>query len=315
MIDLDLRKALLGNLSDCSAGSTIIVGCSGGADSVALVKATVHVANELQLHLTVVIIDHQLQTDSHKVAEAAKELVLKLGATDVDIVAVEVKLGPGSGGIESAARDSRRSVFAEYAQRLGVKAVLLGHTLEDQAETVLLGLARGSGARSLSGTRAIDDLYRRPFLALSREHVRSTVSDLATYEDPHNSNVDFARVRVREIVLPTLERELGPGIARALVRTADMLRDDADALDSFTLDSYAWVGPNIEGLSALSSAIRTRLIRKLAIEAGCVVNDLTREHVLAVDALVTDWHGQGPLNMPGGVNVEREHGRLKFYKP
>jgi tRNA(Ile)-lysidine synthase len=163
--------------------------------------------------------------------------------------------------------------------------------------------------------RAIDDLYRRPFLAISREHVRSTVSDLPTYEDPHNSNIDFARVRVRDVVLPTLERELGPGIARALVRTSDMLRDDADALDRFTLDSYAWVGANIEGLSELSSAIRTRLIRKLAIEAGCVVNDLTREHVLAIDALITAWHGQGPLNMPGGVNVEREHGRLKFYKP
>lgn len=315
MIDLDLRKALLDNLSDCSAGSKIIVGCSGGADSVALVKATAHVANELHLDLRVVIIDHQLQTDSKQVAEAAKELVLTLGVKDVDIVAVEVKLGPGAGGLESAARDARRRVFAEYAQRLGIKAVLLGHTLEDQAETVLLGLARGSGARSLSGMRAIDDLYRRPFLAISREHVRSTVSDLPTYEDPHNSNIDFARVRVRDVVLPTLERELGPGIARALVRTSDMLRDDADALDRFTLDSYAWVGANIEGLSELSSAIRTRLIRKLAIEAGCVVNDLTREHVLAIDALITAWHGQGPLNMPGGVNVEREHGRLKFYKP
>ena len=315
LIDLELRKALLTNLSDCQAGSGILVGCSGGADSVALVRAMVHVANELSLELSVVIIDHQLQSDSKQVASAAKELVLKLGVRDVDIVAVEVKLGPGSGGLEAAARDARRSVFAEHAGKRGVTAVLLGHTLEDQAETVLLGLARGSGARSLSGMRAIDELYRRPFLAISRKHVRSTVSDLLTYEDPHNSNIDFARVRVREVVLPTLEKELGPGIARALVRTADMLRDDADALDRLTLDAYAWVGPNIEGLSELSPAIRTRLIRKLAIEAGCVVNDLTREHILAIDALITNWHGQGPLNMPGGVNVERGHGRLKFYKP
>ena len=315
MIDLELRKALLTNLSDCHAGSKILVGCSGGADSVALVRATIHVANELSLELSVVIIDHQLQTDSKEVAQAAQELALKLGATDVSIVPVEVNLGPGAGGLEAAARDARRKVFQDYADQHQIKAVLLGHTLEDQAETVLLGLARGSGARSLSGMRAIDELYRRPFLAISREHVRSTVSDLPTYEDPHNSNVDFARVRVREVVLPTLEQELGPGIARALVRTADMLRDDADALDSLTLDAYAWVGPNIEGLSELSSAIRTRLIRKLAIEAGCAVNDLTREHVLAIDALVTHWHGQGPLNMPGGVNVERGHGRLNFYKP
>jgi tRNA(Ile)-lysidine synthase len=232
----------------------------------------------------------------------------------VVVVAVDVAQGPGSGGLEAAARDARRSTFEDYAEANGISAVLLGHTLEDQAETVLLGLARGSGARSLSGMREVDGLYRRPLLALTRAQVRDTVSDLAIYEDPHNSNPDFARVRVRHHVLPTLESDLGPGVARALARTADMLRDDADALEALALAALATDDISIDDLLTLPRAIRTRVLRMLAKDAGCTVNDLTREHILAIDALLTNWHGQGPLNLPGNVNVERRHGRLNFYK-
>jgi tRNA(Ile)-lysidine synthase len=196
-----------------------------------------------------------------------------------------------------------------------VKAVLLGHTLEDQAETVLLGLARGSGARSLSGMRAIDGIYRRPFLNLTRELVRSTVIDLATFEDPHNSDPRFTRVRVRQTVLPVLEKELGPGVAQALGRTADMLRDDADALDMDAAMIFAAGEPTINELEKLSKAVRTRVLRHLAIRAGVLVNDLSREHILNIDNLITNWHGQGSLNLPGQVNVKRESGKLIFYTP
>ena len=160
--------------------------------------------------------------------------------------------------------------------------------------------------------RAVDGIYRRPLLNIAREHIRSTVSDLDYVEDPHNADPAFARVRVRTKVLPILEQELGPGIAEALSRTADMLRDDADALDAicaaFSLDEAR----DVSALSPLSPAIRTRVIRRLCIAEGCNQNDLTRDHILAIDALITNWHGQGALNLPGAVSVQRAHGRLTF---
>mgnify|MGYP000113645094 CR=1 FL=1 len=314
MIDLTLRHALLQNLADLPSGSTVMVGCSGGADSLALVRAAVHVGRERGISVGALVIDHQLQTGSREVAQEAAEVARELGAEPVIVIAVDVAQGPGSGGLESAARDARRSVFEQYALVNDISAVLLGHTLEDQAETVLLGLARGSGARSLSGMRDIEGQYRRPFLSVSRAHVRDTVSDLVIYEDPHNSNPDFARVRVRNHVLPTLESDLGPGVARALARTADMLRDDADALESLAAEVVATDEIGVDELLALTRAVRTRVLRMLAIKAGCTVNDLTREHIMSIDALLTNWHGQGPLNLPGNVNVERRHGRLNFYK-
>lgn len=315
MIQLDLRSALLANLADLEPGDQIAVGLSGGGDSVALLKAAVHVGNEKSFVVTAIIIDHQLQADSGAVAEQAAQIAKDLGTSKVEIVKVQVATGSGSGGLEAAARNARRDVFESYASMNNVKAVLLGHTLEDQAETVLLGLARGSGARSLSGMRAIDGIYRRPFLNLTRELVRSTVTDLATFEDPHNSDPSFTRVRVRQTVLPVLEKELGPGVAQALGRTADMLRDDADALDMDAAMIFAAGEPTINELEKLSKAVRTRVLRHLAIRAGVLVNDLSREHILNIDNLITNWHGQGSLNLPGQVNVKRESGKLIFYTP
>jgi tRNA(Ile)-lysidine synthase len=315
MIQLDLRSALLANLADLEPGDQIAVGLSGGGDSVALLKAAVHVGNEKSFVVTAIIIDHQLQADSGAVAEQAAQIAKDLGASKVEIVKVQVATGSGSGGLEAAARNARRDVFESYASVNNVKAVLLGHTLEDQAETVLLGLARGSGARSLSGMRAIDGIYRRPFLNLTRDLVRSTVTDLATFEDPHNSDPSFTRVRVRQTVLPVLEKELGPGVAQALGRTADMLRDDADALDMDAAMIFAAGEPTINELEKLSKAVRTRVLRHLAIRAGVLVNDLSREHILNIDNLITNWHGQGSLNLPGQVNVKRESGKLIFYTP
>lgn len=311
MIDLELRAALLANLADLEPGDHIVVGCSGGADSIALLRAAVHVGEELGMRVGALVIDHQLQENSSSIATQASVMATELGADPVIMIPVVVETGPGSGGMEAAARNARRLAFELYADNNHAKAVLLGHTRDDQAETVLLGLARGSGARSLSGMREIDGLYRRPLLSVSREVVRASVSDLATYDDPHNEDPRFARVRVRNEVLPTLESELGPGISVALARTADMLRDDADALDAIAAAS---ITSEVNELEVLPTAVRTRVLRMLAIDAGALANDLSRDHVLSIDALITRWHGQGPINLPGSINVTRAHGTLIFTK-
>jgi tRNA(Ile)-lysidine synthase len=314
MINLELRQGLIASLADLEAGDTVLVGLSGGADSLSLLKCAVIVGKVQSINVGAIIIDHQIQAESAKTSQNAAQLATDLGADPVLIFNVNVATGPGSGGMEAAARDARRQAFTRVASEHNAKAILLGHTLEDQAETVLLGLARGSGARSLSGMRAVEGIYRRPFLNIDRETVRSEVKDLVAFEDPHNSDTKFARVRVRNSVLPILESELGPGVTHALVRSADLLRDDADALDALARFEITRVGDDVNLIGALPRAIRTRVIRQLAITNGCAINDLTRDHVLAIDALVTNWHGQGPLNLPGAVNVERRHDRLTFYQ-
>jgi tRNA(Ile)-lysidine synthase len=273
-----------------------------------------HVGNERTISVGAVIIDHQIQADSAKTSSRVVGIARELGADPVLVVNVDVPAGAGSGGMEAAARNARRTAFTNVLAEHKAKAILLGHTLEDQSETVLLGLARGSGARSLSGMRAKEGIYRRPFLGLSRALVRAEVSDLDIFEDPHNSDLKYSRVRVRNLVLPLMETQLGPGVTQALARSADLLRDDADALDALARFEITRVGDDVNLLGALPRAIRTRVIRQLAITNGCPINDLTREHVLAIDALLTNWHGQGALNLPGAVSVERRHDRLTFTK-
>ena len=186
--------------------------------------------------------------------------------------------------------------------------MLLGHTLDDQAESVLLGLARGSGARALAGMPAHRDRYRRPLLRLDRATTRAACAEagLTAWQDPHNDDPAYARVRVRATVLPVLERELGPGVAAALARTAAQLREDADALDALTPDLPE--APDVIGLASLAPALLARALKRWAEQqAGQAV---TAAHVEALRALVEHWHGQGPVALPGGAAVERHDGRL-----
>ena len=314
MINLDLRQGILASLSDLEAGDLVLVGLSGGADSLSLLKCALHVGSERTISVGAVIIDHQLQAESANTSNRVAGIARELGADPVLVINVDVAKGASSGGMEAAARNARRIAFNNVLTEHKAKAILLGHTLEDQGETVLLGLTRGSGARSLSGMRAKEGIYRRPFLGITRQIVRDEVSDLDVFEDPHNSDLKYSRVRVRNLVLPVMETQLGPGVTQALARSADLLRDDADALDALARFEITRVGDDVNLLGALPRAIRTRVIRQLAITNGCPINDLTRDHVLAVDALLTNWHGQGALNLPGAVSVERRHDRLTFTK-
>jgi len=289
----------------------VLAAVSGGADSMALATALAAEAEAAGVRPGAVTVDHGLQDGSAEHAARVAEVLRGLGLDPVDVRSVTVGT---EGGPEAAARAARYAALDAAAKQHGAVAVLLGHTRDDQAETVLLGLARGSGARSLAGMAPTSGRYRRPLLGLDRATVRQAVVGLPTWEDPHNADPSFARARVRTEALPALEPALGPGVAAALARTAALLRADADALDAWAdraaAEAAAGDGFAVDALASLPAAVRTRVLRRAAIAAGAPPSDLTADHVVAVDALVTSWHGQGPLQLPGGVGARRSCGRL-----
>ncbi|WP_417540904.1 tRNA lysidine(34) synthetase TilS [Microbacterium maritypicum] len=316
----EIRLAVRTALAALPEGSTVIVALSGGADSLALAAATAFEAPRRGLRTASVTVDHGLQDDSAEVAARAARTAAELGL-DPLVVRVDVA---GEGGPEAAARDARYRVLREAAADVRAAAVLLGHTLDDQAETVLLGLARGSGATSLQGmapVREDDDGVRwvRPLLGVRRETTRAfcAASALDPWDDPHNLDDRYARVRVRERVLPVLEAELGPGIAEALVRTAEQLREDAEAFDEMIQETIedivehaeAGISVSAAALAANPAALRNRIIR-LVVDSEFGVS-LTRTQTVEVARLVTDWSGQGPIDLPG-CSAVRHGGRIVF---
>ncbi len=361
------------------AASRVLVACSGGPDSVALAAATAAVARALDLPAGLVTVDHGLQPGSADRATAVADLGRRLGLHPIRVIRVRVGT---AGGPEAAARAARYAGLAEVAAATGAGYVLLGHTLDDQAETVLLGLGRGSGPRSVAGMRPVDPPWLRPLLGVRRAATVGAcrAEGLATWADPHNTDPRYTRVRLRQEALPLLEDVLRGGVAEALARTATLLREDLDALDAeagrvaaaVTLPPGDLVtappaapsrgptpppgvptpppgvptpppgvptppvdpaaGPAAEpngspelpaalaaaaldaaALAEHPTAVRTRVLRGWL--AGIGVGPLTSAHLDALDALVSSWHGQGPVGLPGGLAAYRRHGRLHLGRP
>ncbi|MEO7005425.1 MAG: tRNA lysidine(34) synthetase TilS [Terrimesophilobacter sp.] len=304
----------------------VLVALSGGPDSLALAAATAFEAPRAGMRSGAVIVDHGLQPGSDDVAATVADRARQLGLEPVLVRRVAV--GP-DGGPEAAARAARYAALAEATERTGATSVLLGHTLDDQAETVLLGLARGSGGTSLHGMSGVSPMfdgagatapeYRRPLLGIRRSTTVQFCADsgLEQWNDPQNDDVAFARVRVRRHLLPTLERDIGPGIAQALARTAEQLREDSSALDGLAEEliddlvepAEAGLSLSVRGLAANPAALRQRVIRLAAVGEFGV--SLSRSQTLQVARLVTHWHGQGPVHLPG-IRVGRRGGLLIF---
>ncbi|MCG3043190.1 tRNA lysidine(34) synthetase TilS, partial [Streptomyces sp. S1A] len=335
----------------------VLVACSGGADSMALASALAFEAPRLGLRAGGLTVDHGLQPGS---GDRAREVVCRLTELSLEPAeALTVAVGR-DGGPEAAARTARYTALDEAADRLGAAAVLLGHTRDDQAETVLLGLARGSGTRSLSGMAAVSGSpagrrglghrYLRPFLAVDRQTTRKAcmVQSLPVWDDPHNADPAFTRSRVRHDALPALEKALGKGVVEALARTAQLSRDDADALDAWAREAEREVraelppsrsasrsasrtgGGGRDGdvanvadlteesgsaldvarLGALPPAVRRRVLRRAAVAAGSPAGSLFARHIEEVDRLVTEWHGQRAISLPGRVAARRQGGTL-----
>lgn len=292
---------------DPGGRALVLVACSGGADSLALAAAAAHEAPSLGLRAGAVVVDHGLQDGSDSVAAHAAQQCSDLGLAPVDVERVRVQRD-GSGP-EASSRKARYAALLDLAGRHGAQMVLVGHTRDDQAEQVLLGLARGSGARSLSGMPRRRGLFHRPLLDVGRATTEAACATLGLepWHDPHNQDPAYRRVRARRL-LSSIEAELGPGIGESLARSADLLRQDSEALEAMALRSRAELGDgplDVAAIAALPDAIRTRVWRAVAIEAGSPPGSLFSVHVHALDALVLQWHGQGPIQLPGRVQARR----------
>ena len=307
----EVRRAVREALADGNQNDLVLAAVSGGPDSMALAAGLAFEGPRLGFRIGAVIVDHQLQAVSGEVAEQTAAKLRELGFAEVHIKKVTV-----AGSNEAAAREARYHALDELANELDARYVLLGHTLNDQAESVLLGLARGSGARSLSGMAKANGRYLRPLLGIARAITLEASAPLDPWHDPHNESEKFTRVRVRQTVLPVLEEELGPGVAEALARTAEQLREDADYLEEVALAEYhsmVKLGPTalslpVAELEELPGAIRLRVLKHALEVLG---SQPQRVHVLAVNELIDDWHGQKELTLPG-VRVVRKSEQLEL---
>jgi tRNA(Ile)-lysidine synthase len=313
-----IRVAVRRSLAALPAGDTVLVACSGGADSLALADAARFEARHRTIHCGLITVDHDLQAGSADRAAALVDWAKNHGFAPVISSRVLVTGRPG--GPEAAARDARYEALVEAARLHRATAILLGHTRDDQAETVLLALARGSGPRGLAGMAPMvireGVQLLRPLLDVGRADTRAACAALGRepWDDPHNTDPTYARSRVRA-ALPVLVDLLGADVVDNLARTARLV-----AADNAVLDELAAAALNVdeagaldlEGLEDLPAAIRTRVLRLWATQlAG---NALTYAHIEALDALVTDWHGQGPTALPGGVEVVRRYGHLNVVR-
>jgi tRNA(Ile)-lysidine synthase len=315
----------------------VAVACSGGTDSLALAAATVHCARRLGVTVHGLVVDHQLQPGSAGVARTAAQVLHRLGCSEVRVLPVTVE---GPGGLEAAARRARYRALRDAAPSGAL--VLLGHTLDDQAETVLLGLGRGSGPRSMAGMRELDPPWGRPLLGTSRAVTAAACDalELVPWVDPHNADSRFRRVRLRTEVLPLLENVLAGGVAQALARTAEQLQEDLDVLEEQAGELLAaalrypeaqrcpeaQLGEadpeacldvtrvpdvtvlDVAALARAPAALRRRVLRRWLLDAG--VAELTDAHLRAADDLIGRWSGQGALRLPGAVELVRAQGRL-----
>lgn len=313
-----VRRAVRLALADLPPGQRLLVAASGGADSTALAAATVFEGRHAGWQVGAVVVDHGLQPDSITVASEVAQRLCELGCEPVEVSTIDVAAGAGGQGPEAAARSARYEALGEAAERHQA-LMLLGHTRDDQAESVLLGLARGSGTRSLAGMPPERGPYRRPLLGVPRADTRRAceVLRLSVWDDPHNGDPRFARARVRSTVLPVLEAELGPGVAEALARTAEQARLDADALDALAdalLDSARDEagGLAVPVLVGGLAAVRRRCLRRAALVAGCPGGELVAVHVDALDSFVTHWHGQAAIRLPAGLLASRLGDRIVF---
>lgn len=317
-----LRVAVGDALDDLPPDSLVLVACSGGPDSLALADTLAFCAPRRGLRAGLVTVDHGLQDGSAARAAEVTAWAAKAGLDPAE--AVEVEVG-GDGGPEAAARTARYAALDAAAERHGASAILLGHTRDDQAETVLLALARGGGPRGVAGMRAVRGIYRRPLLGVARADTHAACAErgLEPWDDPHNTDPRFLRSALRP-AMEVLVATLGDDLVANLAQTAALVGADTDFLDGLAREALeecrvaggnGTAGLDAKRLAALAGPVRQRALRAWVLESGVDGAELNHRHLDAVDALAADWRGQGPTFLPGGIEVRRTGGRLEAAAP
>lgn len=326
-----------------AAGDLLLVACSGGADSVALASQVAFLAPRLGLRAGLITIDHGMQEGSAEQATRVVELGERL---ELDpILSSRPQRPEARTGPEGTARDLRYAAFESALDDTGARAVLLGHTMDDQAETVLLGLARGAGTRTLAGMMPIRGRFWRPLLPVRRADTLAACAalDLPVWHDPTNDpdgpwrtavGDPLPRAAVRHHVLPGLEDALGQDPVPPLARTAELLSHDLALLDALAAEHHhlireappregightppagAVVDLDVEAARALPQALRWRVLREFMIRGGAPAQNIGIGHARAVDALLTQWRGQRGVSVPGDRRAVRSCGRLYIVTP
>ncbi|MGO1594330.1 MAG: tRNA lysidine(34) synthetase TilS [Ancrocorticia sp.] len=318
------------NQADIGAGSRLLLAVSGGSDSMALAAAALFVSRHDGLLIDTITVDHGLRPESVDEARAVAAQLENMGVSRAHVARVNGADAAATAGPEGTARAARYAAIAHQAQE-GTAAVLLGHTADDQAETVLLGLARGSGARSIRGMLPIGPLPEypgiralRPLLGMRRADLRAglTSAGIAWWDDPTNEptspwrakdGTQLRRSAVRSHALRALEEDLGSGVVKNLARTAQLLQADDEALTSWAAREREGLGrePDIKKLRGLPAAVRTRILRALALEAGARAGELVGWHIDHLDELVTGPGGARGIDLPG-VRAVQSGGRITF---
>lgn len=317
----DVRRAVRETLASLNLGPNelVLAAVSGGGDSLALAAALAFEAPRLNLRAGAVVVDHQLQSASEEVAARAVKTLTELGLEPVEMRKVEVQ---NSGlGLEGSAREARYQALEEARNQRAASWVVLGHNLEDQAESVLLGLTRGSGLKSIAGMERVDRERRlvRPLLGISRADLRQACQDqgIEYWDDPHNSDQSFKRVRIRTL-MEAMESELGPGLPAALSRTAEIAAESEDFLTSAAREVIARaqgkgsarsISYEVSALAESHPAVRNKALFLIAQSVGA--KDISRAQVLGVEELISNWHGQKMVQL-SGITVERVGDQLVF---
>ncbi len=302
-----------------AGGETVVAGVSGGADSTALLHLLAELRVPLRLTLHVAHFNHHLRPGAEEDAAFVAEMTRGLGvsyhegAGETRAHAERLRLS-----IEDAARRLRYAFFTSVARDVAAQVVATGHTRDDQAETVLMRLLRGSGLRGLAGippVRRLDDLRLiRPLLEVPRAEVEAYLRTrgLAWREDPTNHDATILRNRIRTVVLPALEG-YNPDVRGTLARLAGLLRDEADALDALAAPRIADVltgGPDAVHIARspfvrLPAALQRRALREAVRRVRGNIDSVGFVHVEGARRLILEGQAGAVVELPGGIRVRR----------
>ncbi len=308
-------------------GEIVVVAVSGGPDSVALLTVLHHMVRELQIRIIVAHLDHGLRPEARDEAAFVAKLAEKLGYPCVsdraDVMAISQREGKN---LEDAARKARYSFLDRVAEKHGAAKIALGHHRQDQAETVLMRIIRGSGPEGLKGMMPVrDKLYIRPLLFVDREKILSFLREqgMDFKQDETNASPLFLRNRIRHQLLPFLKEAFNPRIDDSLCRLADIVRLEDDYMEQAAEETLAkWGLLPRNGTVVLSTtdwaglhcALRNRMLKKILEDFCPGGQGIAFAHIEAAASLIVQDNPSAMIDLPFGIRMRRRYDQTLISK-